>query len=726
MQPEGTTEVRDESARLAPETPLTAWLRMVLVGAVCIPLTAFVVVAWWGLREAQKDAVATASRASMLAFEHAQATLAIASDIAGRTARFTAAPDDAVRLQEAALRQRLGDLAAGLPSIVNLNVWDAGGHPLVRSDQPVDPKASVADRPYFLQQQRDPALGLGVSEVIRGRQTGKELMNLTLRRPSPDGSFRGLVAVSLSPSFFREHYKALAAEDPRLASFALVRTDGVTLARWPPAPDGQPEPPPTQQTLQHVQAGDSDGTLVVPAEPGREARLVSFRRVPGYPVYVIAGFSRAAMLAEWVRFVTVLAAITLPITAGLAFVTWLALKKTRLEQATAAALREQIRRRSLAERSMLETQKLETLAVLTGGVAHDFNNLLAIVDTSLHIHRLKHPNEVDEPQLQAMSRAIRSGVRLTRQLLSFSRKQALKPETIQLQSWLPSAAELMRSTLGGQVTLECVAEPDTLPVTVDVGELELSLINLALNAKHALPDGGSFKVVARNAAAELPAAARVVICAQDDGIGIPRAMLPRVIEPFFTTREKGAGSGLGLSQVHGFCTQAGGSVTIASEEGQGTTVCMYLPASVHHKPADAPALPRAQPAPLQGRLLLVEDNEEVATATRNMLSGSGLDVVHVKSAGEALDYLASAPRPPDVVLSDIAMPGQINGIGLAFRLRDERPELPVLLTTGYAEQLNHAVSGGFEVLPKPMPPEDLLRRLRELVPGARSAGSAEP
>jgi two-component system NtrC family sensor kinase len=690
------------------------WLRIALLASVLVPALAYVAVAAWALERARIDAEHTAARASQLALTHVTRAFAVAEAVASRVGAVTGAPDDEVRADEVEIRRRMADMASGIPAVVNLNVWDAQGRSLARSDEPIDPAASAADRPYF-KEMRDPSLKVGVSEVLIGRQTGRELFNVSVRRPSPDGSFRGVVAVSMAPTYFREYYLSLASDDPRLASFALIRTDGQTLARWPPDDAEPSRVRPSSPSLARLQAGEAAGIHITPSEDGREARVVSFRRVPGYPVYVVAGFSRDAMFADWLRFLWLMAAVIAPIAAGMACVTWVALKKTRLEQAASLALREEGRRRLLAEQSMMEAQRLETLAVLTGGVAHDFNNLLAIVQTNLHVHRKRHPEQAGNPQLEAMGRAIRAGVRLTRQLLSFSRKQALKPETIRLQSWLPNTAELVQATLGAGITAGFEVEPGASPIHVDAAELELALINLAVNAKHAMPDGGRLQVRARNAEApDASGAARVVISVQDGGIGIAPEVLPRVIEPFFTTRQRGAGSGLGLSQVHGFCNQAGGALEIESTVGAGTTVHMFFPALAAGD-ATAAVQPAGERAPLRlsGRVLLVEDNEDVGVSAQTMLADAGLDVVRVKSAQAALDYLASPEGPPDVVLSDIAMPGSLNGIGLAFRLRETWPKLPVLLTTGYAEQLSLAASGGFEVIPKPAAPEDVLRRIGE-------------
>jgi two-component system NtrC family sensor kinase len=708
------------------DTPLATWLRAVLWGALLIPLTAFVAASWWGYEHAIGEAQAAAQRTAVLVRDQAQRTFEIAQRIALRADQAAIGDDASVRDREAEIHARLADMVAGLPSVVNLNVWDAHGRPIARSDRyPTDRIVSVEDRAYF-QQQKSAPVPLGISEVIVGRQTGLELLNATVRRSSSDGQFTGVVAVSLAPSFFRDYYRSLAAENPALARFALVHTDGAILAAWPQTEPGDtPRVALSDEVFARVQAGARTGALVVQSRRDGQMRFVSFQRVGDYPLYVVAGVSRAAMLAGWLRFVGLVAALLLPVTAGLTYVSLVALRKTRREQAITAALNDAVARRAAAEKGMLESQKLETLAQLTGGVAHDFNNLLAIVSSSLHVHRHLHPEFAEERHVQAMSRAVQSGTRLTRQLLSFSRKQALRPELIILQSWLPGAEGLLRSTLGSRIEMVVEVDADVCPISVDVAELELALINLALNAKHAMPGGGRLRITARNEGASEDGTTMVVLAVEDTGVGIPADVLPRVFEPFFTTRMHEAGSGLGLSQVHGFCAQAGGRARISSVPGQGTTVEMVLPAEARqsHPPA-APLAPDSERLP--GRVLLVEDNDDVAQSTVAILEAAGLSVTHQWSADAALAALQGGATLPDIVLSDIEMPGKLSGMDLAFRLRELWPGLPVVLISGYAKQLEAAVSGGLRVLPKPTPPQELLRELRRAMAAAALAAAAQP
>jgi two-component system, NtrC family, sensor kinase len=693
------------------DNSLTAWLRAVLWGAFLFPSMAFALAVLWGYERAYKEAEDTVAHASALALRNAQRTFQIAAEIARRADDAASGADADVHAREAQVHQRLADMSAGLQSIVNVNVWDANGRPLVRSDKyPVDPSITVADRAYFIEQREQPR-ALGIGEVIKGRQTGLELVNATVRRSAPDGAFAGVVAVSLAPGFFRDYYRSLAAEQPNLTNFALIRTDGALLARFPPLTDGRSKVRPNNPVFARVRAGETSGIEVLESTEEGQVRLVSFRRVGDLPVYVTAGVSRSAMLAGWFHFVAVLAAIIMPTTLVLVYVSWVALKKTRRELAISAELQDQIRRRAKAELVLLETQKLEALSQLTGGVAHDFNNLLTIVSNGLHLLGRKHPELKDERQLESMSRAVKSGVRLTRQLLSFSRKQALRPETVALQQWLPATQGLLASTLGGSIALHFSVDPDTRPVTVDLAELELALINAALNAQHAMPHGGSLRVTACNL--ERDGAALVVIRVEDDGAGIPPELLKKVFEPFYTTKGPGKGSGLGLSQVYGLCAQAGGYAAIESTVGRGSTLSLYFPAAVAevatvevHK-SEATGL-------LRGRVLLVEDNDDVARATESLLRSAGLEVTRAANADAALAALTDHAHP-DILFSDISMPGSMDGIGLAFAVRTRWPALPLILTTGYAERIDEAIAGGFRVLTKPVAPDEVLSELGALL-----------
>lgn len=379
-----------------------------------------------------------------------------------------------------------------------------------------------------------------------------------------------------------------------------------------------------------------------------------------------------------------------------------------------------------AEQRISKSQRVEALGRLTGGMAHDFNNLLGVVSNSLHlIERGAQGPELELP-IAAARRAVETGSQLTQHLLRFAGQRPLRPQVLALERWLPETLEPLRSLIGRRIQTSVRVEPGTAPLRVDAGELELALVNLALNARDAMPSGGALRLAARNAtAADLeglpelaagPAPRRfVAITVSDDGVGIAPELVSRVFEPFFTTKAVGQGSGLGLSQVHGFCVQAGGAARLASTPGLGTAVTLLLPAA-EHEGQSAPAL-RPPPAVAGLRVLLVEDNDELATVTAELLRSHGLQVAHAAQAAEALRLLDAQPATRfDVVLSDVVMPGEMDGLALARQIRRQHPALPVVLISGFNN--TGAEGSGFAVLRKPCPPQDLLQALRDAIAAA--------
>jgi CheY-like chemotaxis protein len=342
-------------------------------------------------------------------------------------------------------------------------------------------------------------------------------------------------------------------------------------------------------------------------------------------------------------------------------------------------------------------------------VAHDFNNLLMVVNNQAYILKKKLAGTPSETHLLALERAVKTGERLTRQLLAFARRQPLRSERIELQHKLPQMQQMLRHSLSPEIKLIINVDGDTQPVNVDSSELELALLNLAINAKDAMPKGGVFTVLARNATPpEAPSSEGqfVVISLSDTGHGIPKQTLERVFEPFFTTKGVGGGAGLGLSQVEGFCVQSGGCVKIESAEQVGTTVRMFLPAARGDLPEASNSDSPVRASGFGEHVLLVEDNEEVAQTTLALIRALGYHGHRVSNAKEALRYLGTG-RTLDVVLSDVMMPGALSGIDLAKLLKQRHPRLPVVLMSGYTQDLAQADKEAFQVLAKPVSPETL-------------------
>lgn len=379
---------------------------------------------------------------------------------------------------------------------------------------------------------------------------------------------------------------------------------------------------------------------------------------------------------------------------------------------------EAIDRTREAEQLSSRSQRTAALGRLTGGVAHDFNNLLGVISNSAHlIQRSPHAESLAMP-LGAIMRSVDVGSRLTQHLLRVAGRQPVHPQVVDLRSTLGEMNELLATVLGKRMQLTMTMAPDLPSVRVDPSELELALINIALNARDATNGMGEITLEAGRAAPgdvqDLAPGEYVAISVSDRGPGIPEDLLVRVFEPFFTTKPVGKGTGLGLSQVLGFCVQAGGTARIASQLGAGTTVTLLLPArssaSASSSARDEVAQPEARANALAGaRVLLVEDNEELNRVTASLLRSFSCQVLTAKDADEALQLFGSGAAV-DVVLSDVVMPGSMDGQALARELRKRRPGLPVVLISGYSEALT--AESSFIVLRKPASPSQILEALR--------------
>ena len=383
--------------------------------------------------------------------------------------------------------------------------------------------------------------------------------------------------------------------------------------------------------------------------------------------------------------------------------------EARVDAAIAARLADQARLAS-AETALRQAQKMEAVGQLTGGVAHDFNNLLMVFSTGMFL--IDQPMDAERRRrvVDGMRQAVDRGTALTRQLLAFSRRRPLARKTVDLKARLLGMQELLQRSLRGDVEVETAFDDGSCPVELDPGELELAVLNICVNARDAMPDGGKIRIAVRNAkdgATGSPDA--VVLSIADTGVGMADDVVARAFEPFFTTKDVGKGSGLGLAQVYGFVSQSKGTAAIDSSIGKGTTVTLTFPRSanaVEEGPIAAGTPATQSPrhtdprSPSRGAILLVEDDVIVAGLTIEMLRTAGYVVRHVKSASAALETLA-ADGGVDVVLSDVMMPGGMNGTDLAREIRRSRPGLPVVLATGYIEAARSAMAEGMEVLVKP-------------------------
>jgi PAS domain S-box-containing protein len=361
---------------------------------------------------------------------------------------------------------------------------------------------------------------------------------------------------------------------------------------------------------------------------------------------------------------------------------------------------------------LFRSQKMEALGQLTGGLAHDFNNLLTAIlgAADLANRNIENPDKVKR-MLDGIRSSAQRGASLTKQLLAFARAQPLEMHQIELVEFLAEVTMLVRPSLRTDIELVTEISDQLWRIDADPGALELAILNLAFNARDAMKDGGKLRISAENVTlAGQPEGLKgehVALRVSDTGIGMAQDTQERIFEPFFTTKSFGEGTGLGLSQVFGFAKQIGGAVTVDSKLGKGATFTLYLPTSHGELTSQA-----RRNAAMLGRVLVVEDDAFVAELAAGMLNELGFEAIVAHSAKEALDRLTAGDKPK-LIFSDIVMPGGISGLELACKVRDRFPELPILLTTGYSEQV--AGTHGFPVLHKPYELDSLAGAVRKIL-----------
>lgn len=667
------------------------WLRTGVILGTALPLLLFALTATLHYHEVWDEGATATQRTTRILSEHALKLFDTSKLLLQQVDHVVAGRTDADIASQQELHSQAARLVAGLPQVHSVGVLDASGHPLLTSLYfPAPSDVDLSDRDSFIALRKGFS-GVYVSGALLGRRTGESFFSLSRARRNRDGSFGGIVQVSLDPKYLDDFYREVALSEDDMA-VTMLSEEGKLIARFPHVPTGAKlgRSAPVVEAL----AQRDSATLVRNSAVDHELRLITFRKVGSYPVLVAASKRVSAIHARWMHDLLWPAVLTVCASAALGMFGWFALRKTRRELELANCLYEESLQRKQIEHALLHAQKLEALGHLTGGVAHDFNNLLMVIGMNAQLIQRTVPGMREHPRLEAITRTVSNGAKLTRQMLSFSRRQPLVPATLDLARELDAMVELCAPVLGKTIEMNVEVAEGTPPLLIDRAELELSLINLAINARHAMPSGGVFEVKAR----PLPDR-QLEIIVRDTGCGIAPDILPHVTEPFFSTRPQGEGTGLGLSQVSTMCQRAGGVVRIESQPGEGTTVHLRFPTAPGpaEVAVDAPHSERSYPL----RMLLVEDNQEIAAAAQLALEALGCSVRLCANADEAAAWLERADPLPQAVLSDITMPGSMDGIALARHLRERYPNLPVALMTGYAERLDAAEALNLRVLPKP-------------------------
>ncbi|MEA2859381.1 MAG: hypothetical protein QOC72_1420 [Methylobacteriaceae bacterium] len=709
-----------------PERPFTALLLAVII----LPILFFAVSSYLSYETFVQEARAQLERTLDALHEHAAKVFETHELVFNQVDQMLGGmSDDDIYAHEQEIHDRLGVLDTKLDQVDEIFVLSRDGHALASGQiYPVPRTANYSDRPYF-RVQRDGALppeAISVSEIVTGRLLKRDFFIVSRRRGVYEGKadpFNGLVSIAIDPGYFRGFYAQIASAG---TTIVLARGDGYILARTPELPGPERRLPANGSFMANVKKSPDRGVYESTVSLDNTPRIAGYRRMQGYPIYVIAGIDKSEIAGAWAASMGRHLIFGIPATLGLIALTALARRRMLRERQLFEELRTEVRRREQTEEQLRQSQKMEAIGRLTGGLAHDFNNLMTIVTGSLDLlNRRLAPDDQRLKKLvdNAMEGARRAST-LTRQLLAFARRQPLEPKPTDLNKLVSEVSALLRGTLGETIAIETVLGGGLWLANIDAHQLERAIVNLALNSRDAMPEGGRLTIETANAHlddayakvhAEVTPGQYTSIAITDTGVGIAPDIVGKIFEPFFTTKPAGHGTGLGLSQVFGFVKQSGGHVKVYSEAAKGTTVRLYLPRYIGPlaaaSEAGIDAVEKTQGSGIS--VLLVEDDADVRRFTADALTELGHRVKALDNAQSALACLADG-EDFDLLLTDVVMPG-MDGRRLADEALRRKPGLKVLFMTGYTPNAiihNGVLDPGTHLLSKPFAVAQLAEKVR--------------
>ena len=689
-----------------------------LVASVVLPLLLFCYVSWTSYHtaferadERIKQALDLSAEQALRVFRSINVTFDSVEQITrGRT-------EQTIHINEAELSERLKQFVNALPDISSIWILNAQGDAIVSSLLfPIPPAANAPERAYLKGQlARDSNVHIG--EALRIQLRDRLIVPVSKWRMDSSGTFSGFTEISVSPQAFERFYEPLAKRTS--ASFALIREDGAVLARYPvPATSGIKLDASTG-FVQLVARSPEGGEYTSVSGIDQRERRFSARRLEGFPVYVTSSLETRDIVQGWLW--TMAGHLVFGVPATIFFVVLIL-----LAMRTTSELDAEAERREAAEASLRQSQKMEAVGQLTGGVAHDFNNLLTIILGNLELALRQAPEGRPRTLLTRVHRAAERAAELTKRLLAFSRNQPLDPRPIDANRLVADMSDLLGRTLGENISIETIRGGGLWPTEADRAELESALLNLAINARDAMQAGGKLTIETGNASLDEAYCATadgvkpgqyVMIAISDTGIGMSRELIGKAFDPFFTTKPAGSGTGLGLSQVDGFVRQSGGHVRIYSEVGEGTTVKIYLPRSFagSRQPAGEARPPESPKGSLE-TVLVVEDDAEVRSFVTDTLRGLNYRVLEAADGDGALVLVRQTERI-DLLLTDVVMPG-MNGRVLGDAAKQHRPGLKVLYMTGYSRNAivhQGRLDPGVSLIQKPFSETALASRVHGLL-----------
>jgi signal transduction histidine kinase len=539
------------------------------------------------------------------------------------------------------------------------------------------PLPAVVDESYkHVKERLEPAIG-GIFPAIEG--TGEAIV--PVRVPViREGKLRYILSVGVQATIFQGIVLS-KLPDRNVTTAGIVDRNGVIIARSrdPEQWVGKPAAAPLREAIATRTSGIYPGRIHEGIQNYTAFTTSSFTGWSAHIALDAASFDRSRSRSRLLATLAGLACI------GLGTVLVVLIVQERMEQ-------------KRAEATLHQMQRLEALGKMTGGIAHDFNNLLAVIIGNIEMMRRQMGDRLP-PQVGRIAQAAERGEKLVQQMLAFARRQPLQPQVIDLNRHIRGMSDMFKRATRGDIVLSFDLPEGIWPIEADPVQLESALLNLAINARDAMPEGGTISIATRN----VPALGRrgdfVQIVVSDTGTGIAPETLARVFDPFFTTKPPGEGTGLGLSMVHGFAGQSGGTAEIESQLGQGTTVRLTLPRATRAELPVQRTKIGTVVAPGRGKILVVEDNEELLEMTVALLAGLGYEIRQTANPREALVILETFAA--DLIFSDILMPGGINGLELAREASRRYPGIEIVLATGDAGTLSAAEHSEFTILQKP-------------------------
>ena len=693
-------------------------LKVMMVASVAIPVAIFGYASWIGYQNsfAHADERLLANLGIMAehtsgVFQSVDLTFAAVDAIADDLT------DEQIKASEQALHVQLAKLEKATVAIDAILIVDKNGHTLVSSAiYPVPSNVGVADRDYFLAQKEKDA-GTYVGAVLEPRVRKGKFFGVSRRRPPRNGEFTGVVMVAVKPQIFSDFYTQLAHDAGR-GGFSLAKSDGVILARYPDPPNGITRFGPDSGFMLNVPRFPNGAVVTTNHSVDGVQRRIAFRKLGYSNLYVSDGVATNIIIGDWLGAMSAHLYFGIPAVIVLLALVLMTMRRTR-------ELYTEAERRELAEEGLRQAQKMEAVGQLTGGVAHDFNNLLTIILGNLGIAKRGIVEARAERALNNARIGAERAAQLTRRLLAFSRQQPLDPKTVDANKLIVSMSDLLNRSLGENVALETIGGAGIWKIECDISELESALLNLALNARDAMPDGGKLTIETSNAYlddeycrhhADITPGQYVLIAVSDNGIGMSAETIERAFDPFFTTKETGKGTGLGLSQVYGFVKQSKGHVRIYSEPGEGTTIKLYFP---RHDGEETVMSADDQGDPERGRgetILIVEDDDGVREYASEILRDLNYQVIEAKDSASAMRLL-EADRPFDLMLTDVVLPG-ISGRALADEVIRRRPGAKVIFMTGYSRNAivhQGRLDRGTELISKPLTEAAVARKIRQVL-----------